>query len=166
MYVAKGFSCLRWSFATPNVRKLVVRQLERNDGYCLLHTFSYSFLAFVSWLEGGGASDSSTMHQRSTKTNPISNLNFQRLKIFSLNLSMTLASSSSNDAMLRSKIVNIFSNYWNQRFLNSYMHPLTYKLQSTLLKLNWTLLGLKYALKYTQSCSHLVFLSLKCDLDF
>lgn len=44
--VAKEFPCLCWSFATPNVHKLVVCQIKHNNGYFLLHKHSVFFLSF------------------------------------------------------------------------------------------------------------------------
>lgn len=67
----------------------------------------YYFFILESALEGGVFLDSSTISRRPTKTNIISNLNFQTLKFTLLNLLMTLVPLSSSDAIFSSKIENI-----------------------------------------------------------
>ena len=57
-------------FATLDVHKLIVRQVEYNDGYCLLDMLLvFFFFILKSTLESEVASNSLTMFQRSMKAN-------------------------------------------------------------------------------------------------
>ena len=95
--IAKDLPCLHGSFATIDGCKLIVRQVECNDGHHFLDMYLVLFLHLDSPLEGGVSLNLSTMHQRSTEVNPISILNFSILKFFS---SITLALSPSSGVIL------------------------------------------------------------------
>ena len=101
--VAKGLPCLHRSFTMFDVRKLSVKLRLMMDMTMLTHLWcSFNTLGFTL--------DTSTMYQRSMDANNILILNFQRLKFPSLNLSIILAASLSNDAIVRSDILLKHSN--------------------------------------------------------
>ena len=118
MEVAKGFPCLCRFFAIPNVRKLVIRQVERNDWHCLLHTpfvlFFHFWIIVRKWYSLGFVHNTLKIH----KANPISNLNIQRLKFSPLNFV--------NDS-------NTFILKWHHFMLKAWGYTL-YNLKSTFMK--------------------------------
>ena len=64
----------------------------------------YSFNTSGFALEGGGPLDPSTISQRFMDANKISILNFQKLYVVPLKLSIILAASLSNDVIVRLNI--------------------------------------------------------------
>ena len=72
MHITKDLSYLHWFFATPNMCKLIICQVECNNAYCIFYTplvFYFSFTLGLA-LKGGASLDSSTMYQHSVEANP------------------------------------------------------------------------------------------------
>ena len=86
----KDLPCLHWSFANPHVHKFVVRQIVHDDRHCLLGMHFVVFLHFHINVGGWRFFGFIDIVPSSTEANPNFNLNFQRLKFSSLNLSMTM----------------------------------------------------------------------------
>ena len=78
--VEKGLPRFCGTFVILNVHKLVVCQVEANDGHGFLDAISYSFNTLGSTLEGAFL-DLSIMFERSMEAKTISILNFQRQNI-------------------------------------------------------------------------------------